>query len=109
MKVDWKIFTDTKKEKSADIIYKKIVKQFLVPTSNNKYETYYKDNTQIIYFNSEHKEMNWENLIYQIIENAQQIGRFWTLYGHISNQTQGRSTESNISGIVTMEFFIEKK
>jgi hypothetical protein len=71
--------------------------ELLVSSKLDHFENYYKDNTLIIYFNTIHDNNNWKSLVYDIIENAQQIGRMWTLSGNISTQFDGITNDIKVS------------
>lgn len=107
MKVLWIIYTDTKYEKNAQVILNKISKKLSIIIEFEKFEKYHKDNTQIIYFHSEHNFDKWAEGIYDVLITAQTIGRDWKLFGDIRNQMEGLSNDSNISGVVQIQFFID--
>jgi hypothetical protein len=107
MKVFWTIHTDTKKEKNAAIIFNKVAKKLMVDSYVDKFVKHPEDNHQIIYFYSIHDISDWKYLIYDILINAEQIGRVWQLFGSISFQCDGLSRDSSIPGIVQMEFFVD--
>lgn len=108
MKALWIVHTDTDKEKNAEVILNKIKKTINQPLELLRFEKYYKDNKQTIYFETYYDHLKWEDFVFQILVDAQTIGYGWEILGDVKSQFDGLSKKSSISGIVQIEFQIEQ-
>ena len=59
-------------------------------------------------FTIQHKNPNWKNNIYDIIELSQRIGNAWQLFGDLNLDPSSVTQEANISGVEMIEWKIIK-
>ena len=107
MKSIWSIFTNTNNESGSEIILKKI-KEKLNNNCDEVVITPYHKGGFKIQFTIQHKNPNWKNNIYDIIELSQRIGNAWQLFGDLNLDPSSVTQEANISGVEMIEWKIIK-
>ncbi len=103
----WIISTNTKEKKKVQKLLKKVLDNIGIKGVSIDFKTHHE--TKLFYgeFRLTHEHSSKADTVFQVIKYGQSIGYYWQLFGSIETQPVGRSEDSNISGITSMEWHVE--
>jgi hypothetical protein len=105
MRAHWKIWTNATTEQKALRVANRVAKKLAYPVQELAVEPYSKGG-YLATFVTSHPAVKWSEFIFEVIELAQRIGRFWTLCGDVRDQLDGWSNESCLSGVTSAQVLI---
>ena len=103
----WKVFTSTKKIAAAEKILHRIKKAVDREVFDVRTEKYHKDDSIIYYYDMQHDLEYRPDLLYEVMTLADILANHWELSGAILTGPEGYSSSSCISGIDTIQWFID--
>ncbi len=105
LKSFWRVFTETKSEKSARTVLGRFERTISQEIVLYKISNYYKGGHEIT-FELQHENNVRSEIIIEVISLGERVGRGWHLTGSIQNQPSGWTNSSTISGVTAINWDI---
>lgn len=108
MKSQWMMRTNAKNEKNATVLFNRFGKQLNAEIINFQCaadgSTGYR-----VSWTVEHGDLDWSDLLLQVLQLAQNVGNGWLLTGDVTKACSAWCNRPKIAGVQTMEWTITKR
>ena len=105
----WKMWTEAKSEEKALRVFERVRGNLGREALDRGVEPYPKIMGFVVAFWIELESQAWNDSVVEVIALGQRVGYQWTLSGDILTGTDGWSNESNVSGVRSIQWMLDRR
>ena len=105
----WKMWTEAKSEEKALRVFERFRRNLGREARDWSVEPYPKIAGFVVAFWIELETQTWNDSVVEVIALGQRVGYQWTLSGDILTDTDGWSNESNVSGVRSIQWMLDRR
>lgn len=104
MEARWKTWSNARSEKAACKVANRLLLQLNWPFDRLSFEPYPKTGGWTFVFYTRLVGASWNDYVVNVIELGQRVAYSWTLYGSVSDDPSGWSTQARTAGVTSIEW-----